>query len=267
VFDSLNHFILGLMDWVAGWLLLLPRDAAVILVAFSTVLLLVLVRRFATDQDLLRRCAADRKRLRDLLRAAKRTRDRDAVARLRATQSQVALKAFAQEWKPMLVSLVPIALLATWCWQRLAYLPPKAGEPVTFTATFPISAAGQLAHLVPEDGLQASPGWIRPLLVDTNRRTAQAAWALVGTRGPHTILLRHGGQTFQHPLLLGERKYQVPLLAHDPAGLRTVVDLQPARLFGLVPGLPVLGLAPWLVAYLLIALVAYPAAKRLLRVY
>lgn len=267
MFDSLNHFILGVMDLVVGWLLVLPRDAAIVLVAVSTALALVLVRKFSTDQELLRRCAADRKRLRELRRAARRARDRAALARLGATQGQVALKAFAQEWKPMLVSLIPIALLATWCWQRLEYLPPKAGEPVTFTATFPISAAGQLAHLAPTEGLQAPQGWIRALIVDTNTATAQATWTLAGTRGLHAVTLRCDNHTYLHPLLLGERKYQVQLLAHDPQGIRTAVGLQPARLFGIVPGLPALGLAPWLVAYLLLAMVAYPGAKRLLRVW
>lgn len=267
MFDSLNHFILGLMDLVVGWLLVLPRDAAIVLVAVSTALVLALVRKFATDQDLLRRCAADRKRLRELRRTARRARDRAALARLGTTQGQVAIKAFAQEWKPLLVSLVPIALLATWCWQRLEFLPPRAGEPVSFTATFPISAAGQLAHLVPADGLQAPRGWIRTLKVDTSTGTSRAAWTLTGTRGLHSVTLRCDGHTFLHPLLLGERKYQVQLLAHEPQGFRTAVGLQPARLFGIVPGLPALGFAPWLVAYLIVALLAYPGAKRLLRVW
>lgn len=244
MFDSLNHFILGVMDLVVGWFLVLPRDAAIVLVAVSTTLVLVLARKFTTEQDLLRRCAADRKRLRELRRAARLARDRAALARLGATQGQVAIKAFAQEWKPMLVSLVPIALLATWCWQRLEYLPPKVGEPVSFTATFPVSAAGQLAHLVPAEGLQAPQGWIRALTVDTNTMSAHATWTLTGTRGLRSVTLRYDNQTFLHPLLLGERKYQTQMLAHDPQGIRTALVLQPARLFGIVPGLPVLRLAP-----------------------
>ncbi len=266
MFDSLNHFILRGMDLVVGWLLLLPRDAAIVLVALSTALVLALARKFTTDQDLLHRCAADRKRLRELRRAARRACDRAALARLGATQGRVAVKAFAQEWKPMLVSLVPIALLATWCWQRLEYLPPRPGEPVSFTATFPISAAGQLAHLVPAEGLQAPQGWIRVLTVNTNTATAQATWTLAGTRGLHSITLRYDGHTYRHPLLLGEREYEVQLLAHAPPGIRTALGLPPARLFGLVPGLPALGLAPWLVAYLLVTVVAYPGAKRLVQV-
>ncbi|MGO9201298.1 MAG: Ig-like domain-containing protein [Limisphaerales bacterium] len=266
MFDSLNHLILGVMDLVVGWLLVLPRDASILLVAVSTALLLAWVRKFTTNQDLLRRCAADRKRLRELRRTARRARDQVALARLRLTQNRVAIRAFSQEWKPMLASLAPIALLATWCWQRLEYLPPKPGEPVTFTASFPISAAGRLAHLVPADGLQAPQGWIQAITADTNTATAHATWTLTGTRGRHSVTLRYHGRTFQHPLLLGEREYQVPLLAHDSPGIRTAFELQPARLFGLVPGLPGLGLAPWLVAYLLVAMVAYPGAKRLLRV-
>lgn len=267
MFDSLNHLILTVMDLVAGWLLFLPRDLAIVLVAFGTALLLALARRFTTNQHLLRRCAADRKRLRELQRDARRTRNRDVLARLRATKGRVAAKAISQEWKPLLVSLLPLALVGAWCWQRIDYLPPKAGEPVTFTATFPSSAAGQLAHLVPADGLQAPQGWIRAITVDTNASTTLASWTITGKRGFHQIALRHGGRTFRHPLLIGERKYEAPFLAHAPQGVRTSVELVPTRLFGIIPGLPALGLAPWLVAYLLLALAAFPAAKRLLRIY
>ena len=37
MFDSLNHFILGVMDWLVGWLLALPRDVAIVLVAIGSV--------------------------------------------------------------------------------------------------------------------------------------------------------------------------------------------------------------------------------------
>jgi uncharacterized membrane protein (DUF106 family) len=266
--DWLNHLVLGGMDGLVGWLLFLPRDATLVVLALLTSLLFVGVRRYATNQDLLRRCAADQRRLRELIRAARRRRDKAELARLRGLRGLVGRKAFAQEGKPLLVLLLPLLLLGTWAWQRLEFLPAKAGAPVTFTATFPISAAGQFAHLVPAPGLQAPEGWIRRLTVtaEAGAATAIASWTVTGERGPHVLTLRHQGQTFLHPLLLGEHRYFAPSLARGD-GVRTTVELRQSRWLGIVPGVPGLGLAPWLVAYLALVLVITPALKRNLRIW
>ena len=156
-----------------------------------------------------------------------------------------------------------LVLLGTWAWQRLEFLPLKAGTPVQFTATFPVSAAGPLVHLVPAPGLRAPAGWIRQLTVTTDAgvATAVAPWTLVGKRGSYTLTSRHQGQTFVHPLLLGEHRYSAPALAHGD-GVHTRVELTQSRWLGIVPGVPPLGLAPWLAAYLALVLVITPALKR-----
>ena len=117
------------MEWIArvldvplGWLLALPRDLAIALVAVGTSLVLTLVRKWTTNQDRLRRAGADVRRLRALLREAKWEKDRGAVRRLRTTLAMVRTIRFRAEGLPLLVSIVPIALLAFWAVQRLDYL-------------------------------------------------------------------------------------------------------------------------------------------------
>jgi uncharacterized membrane protein (DUF106 family) len=265
----LNHLILSVMDCIVGWLLLLPRDATLVLLALLTSLLFLVVRRYWTKQELLRRCAADQRRLRELIRAARRCRDKPALARLRGLRGLIGRKAFAQEGRPLLVLLLPLVLLGTWAWQRLEFLPAQAGMPMTFTATFPLSAAGQFVHLVPAPGLQMPDGWIRQVTVRTEMgvATASASWTLIGERGSYTLTLRHQGRTSLHPLLLGEGKYSTPSVVHGDGDVRTTIDLGLFRWLGMVPGVPQLGLAPWLVAYLALVLVITPVLKRILRVW
>ena len=38
------------------------------------------------------------------------------------------MKASKYELKPLLYSIIPIALLATWAFSRVAYVPPRAGQ-------------------------------------------------------------------------------------------------------------------------------------------
>ena len=163
----LNHLVVGFMDFLLGWLLRFPSDVQLIVVAFGSALLLTLIRCWTTDQGLLQCCRADKAQLRKLLREAKARADRDAVQRHRATLGMIAMKQFRQEGRPLLASLIPIVLLATWAMHRLEFHPLNTGEPFHFTATFPISAVGKIAHLTPADGLTAETGWIQEITADT----------------------------------------------------------------------------------------------------
>ena len=72
----INNLILGLMDCLLGWLLLLPRDVAIIGVAVITSSVMVFPRKWVADQDWLKRCDNDQKRLKQLTREARKKKDK-----------------------------------------------------------------------------------------------------------------------------------------------------------------------------------------------
>src|SRR5256885_5839424 len=82
-----NNLSLAVGDIVLGWLLRLPRDLTLVVVAVFTALLMIGVRYLTTQQDRLRRAAEDTKRLRELVREAKGKRDNGALKRYQATRS------------------------------------------------------------------------------------------------------------------------------------------------------------------------------------
>jgi uncharacterized membrane protein (DUF106 family) len=269
--EALNHFALRVAGFLLGWLLLLPKDLAIVVVALGSASFLMLVRKWVTNQDLLRRCDHDKKCLVKLMREAKRQNDLDALRRYRLTRGQVTLKMLRAEGKPLLVALLPLALFANWAWQRLEFHPPKPNQPIVFTVTLQPSAAGQLVHLVPVEGLQAEDGWMKTSApAATNQSSpAQATWTLraAARETAYPLQVRIGQQTCVHPLLVGQRFYSVPALAQAPPVLASELQLQPVKLFGLLPGLPWLACPPWLIGYLVIVVIAYPLLKRILKVY
>ena len=266
--DALYQAVLSTGDVLLGWLLALPREAAIVAVAAGTATVLTLVRLVATDQDLLRRCREDRRTLKLRLRAA-----RAATGALAAVRQRVALKALRQEALPLLVSILPIALLATWCFARLAYVPPQAGEQIAVVAYYPISAAGQLAHLVPQEGLGADGGWIREIVAATGGAGpyARAEWTVRAEARPqpYDLVVRSDSEEYTHQLLVGQRTYYPPV-RWQKGGSRVnalEVKLRPARPFGILPGVPVLALQPWLVGYLLVTICLVAVLRRVLRIY
>jgi len=266
--DSLNQIVLRIMDALLGWTLAFPRQHVLLALALFTAFVMVLIRKFTSNQELLSRCAADKKTLRALRREAKGRGDKEAVARINLTTNQISVKAMSQEWRPLLFSLLPIIFLTTWMWQRLAFIPAQPNQPCVLRAEFPISASGRLAHLVPDKDVRVEGGWVKPIEVTAglDADSAGAQWTLKGKPGAHVLTVRYGGHSYEHPIVLDGSNYREPVLEHDDHVRRIELVMQPTKLFGVVPGLDALGLAPWMVGYLIVAIVAVPLFKRMLAV-
>jgi hypothetical protein len=275
----LNNAILALADPLLNWLLRLPADVALILVAVGTGAILTFVRPFTTDQDRLRRCDQDKRRLRELMRQAKRQQDREALLRYRSTRNTISMTTLAAEGLPLLVALVPITILGTWCFQRLAFVAPHAGDVVPLTAYFPVSAAGGLAHVVPQEGIRevsqpigsGTERWIQEIVAVTDPQAgpphAVARWQLLAEAraAPYMLEIRYKTGTYTKELLVGQNIYSPPVESYgeDQPVLRAELGLRPVQLCGVVPGIEWLGLPPWLVAYFLLAIPSVSLLKRL----
>lgn len=266
---GLNGLILRTTDAVVGWLLNVPSDVALFALAVIGAAIQTAARRFTTDQDLLRRCNADKKRLRELIGEAKRRGDADAVRRHRATQRMVAAKAGRCETRPLLVSLIPIVFIGIWAFQRMAWHPPRTGEAIAVQAYFPIAAAGQVAHMVPADGLTADEGWIQEIhaVNEDGPPHGMATWHVrAAAPGVYDLTLRRGSRSWVKRIRVGERTYEPPQTFYDDDLLCIETKLNAIKLFGIVPGIRALALPPWLIAYLLVTIPAMSLLKRVLKI-
>jgi len=275
--ETLNNVIVEAMDYVFGWMLLLPRDVMLFAVAILTSAALTFVRIWTTDQDWLGRAAADKKRLGQLLKQAKRDKDKDAKQRHKLMVNMIKIRSLRFEGKPLLVAIVPVALLGTWAFGRIAYVPPQAGETIEVRAYLPTSAIGGRAHIVPVKGLESEGGWTQRVVADTypepqtawermNRKLTDwcgmnpplegvAVWKLKAPQaaGRYRLKIRYAGRTYGKDLLVGSRHYASAL--DIPAGgpVQAIeLAMKPVRLFGFVGDL--LFIPGWILAYLLIAI-------------
>ena len=263
--DLINSVILSITDPVMNWLLFLPRDVAVAIVAVGTAFILTIVRPWTTNQNLLKRCDTDKKRLNELIKEAKKAKDKDAIARHQATVGMIAMKMMKAEGKPLIISLLPVALLAVWCWARIGYYPPEDLKPVELIAYFPASEIGEVVHLMPEEGLRAMK-WIARVEDTPDAIPGQegmAVWKIKGKARkdePYSLKMVCKGKVHEMKFLVGSRKYSPNIKFFKGDGdLITVADvmLKPFWFFGKLH-IPWWGLDyiifPWLLAYLLIAI-------------
>ena len=249
----LYSWMLAAGDFLFGWLLLLPVALLLPAVACLTSFGMVAIRRFATDQELLACCHRDKRILRAALRQDKAAGDRAALLRHRALWNAISIKQLRAEARPLLLALPLLAVLAAWCCERIAFVPPVPGRELTVLLRRPLSAAERLAHLVPQPGVHAEGGWIRSFMPDArDPRASVAAWRITAD-GPadYDLQFRVDGETCAHRLAVGRRFYAPPEQASPDKLLVSRAALEPRRLFGL-PGIPALGLQPWMLAYLLL---------------
>ncbi len=293
--QALNDFIAEAMDYVLGWVLYLPRDVRLFTVAVMTSAVLTFVRLWTTNQEWLRRSAADRKRLAELIKQARRDKDKPARRRYRQTVTLIKFKGLRFEGKPLLAAILPVLLLAMWAFSRLGFEPPAPGEVIEVRMFVPGSAIGEFAHMVSQDGLEAVDGWVQEVVEDEPMKYqgwwdkffnghigsnlpwmasptlgGVAKWQAkaAGDRRRFVLKIRHGGRTYEKELLVGSRKYAPPVEFYDAGAVQAIeLAMRQVRLFGQIGGLDFLFLAPWLVAYLIIAIGFVTVLKRVFRIH
>jgi uncharacterized membrane protein (DUF106 family) len=267
--DLWNNVSLAVGDFLLGWLLFLPRDLTLTIVVIFTALILIAVRQLTTPQDRLRRAAGDGRRLKQLIKEAKRQGDRDAIVRYRSTRSLIGMVKLKAEGWPLLASLLPIALLATWAVYRLEYLPVRQGQRVELVLYTPVTAAGEVVHLVPEDGLKVEGGWVRRIraVTDDGPPHGLAAWDLeAGQERVYKLLLRLNDGTLERDLIVGPRYYALPVVDHG-GDVVSQWKREPWHWLGFVPGIDALGLPAWLIGYVVMVVPITLLLKRALSVY
>jgi len=263
-------------DLLFGWLLVLPRDVAIIALALLTSLILTLLRRWGTNQDLLSRCAADLRCLRRLIREAKSRRDKPEVARMQGVVNLVKLTQLRAEGWVLLMALPPLAFLGAWGVERLDYLPPRVGEEVTFRAYYSLSSVNKLTHLVPPEGFELRSPAVQEVRLDEDASEDRggargvAEWTLMADAPVRAadFVVRHQEHSVAHGVRVDGRVYQPPVQTHgDDLIPSSEVQLRQARFLGMVSGVSTMGLPPWVVAYLLLAILLVYPLRKLMRVW
>lgn len=291
--EMLNDWVVWATDYIFGWVLYLPRDLALFSVAALTSFVMVVVRKWSADQGWLKRADDDAIRLNQLTAIAKKEKDTESVKRYQQTLGLIKMRSMKQEGPPLLWALLPIVLLATWCFSRIAFMPPKAGEWVTVTAHTGTAAIGNIAHLVPAQGVKVKDGWIRPVQDEKVAPAANwwergdewlqqkmgtavkpegaAVWTVSAPANdkPYDLQFVYDGHVYKAPLLVGQKRYESQLVTYGAdCGIQAIeFGLTPLKLFGFLPGISAFALAPWLLGYLVIVVPLALLIKKVLHIY
>lgn len=290
--ETINDFILMLADPLLNWLLVFPLDAVIFIVAILTSAAITFSRKWVTDQEWLKRADDDVKRIKEMIKEAKQRKDKEAIKRHKMTIGLIKMRSMKFELKPLLLAILPILILATWGFGRLGFYPPEPNETVKVKMYIPKSGMGEIAHMLPAEGVDPVSGWVQKPQHDTypepdgiweecTRWCAQKMQMMPPLGGviiwrvkapendePYELNMVYDGETYTKELLVGQRTYGKQMAFY---GLNEPVQaiefaLKRFKLFGVIGGFGP-WFPPWMVAYLIIACIFVPVLKKTFKIY
>ncbi|PCJ57372.1 MAG: hypothetical protein COA79_16015 [Planctomycetota bacterium] len=291
IFNWLNNALLAISDPFLSWLLNLPRDVALVIIAVATSFIMTIVRKWSTNQDLLKRCDDDKKRLKVLIKTAKENKDKEAIKRYRSSLGMIGGKCMMAEFKPLIWVIIPIAILGTWAFNRMGFFAPKAGENIQITGYFPVADCGDLVFLMPEEGIEVvssekdskltePSSWIKEIKLQELTKEQKEArlkpdgvanWNIKAKAAdkPYKLKIRHNDKTYEMDYLVGEKKYSMNFNVFSDTEMvpSAEIKLREYKPFDIVPGIESMMCPPWLVGYMIIAVLMVFVMKPALKIH
>jgi uncharacterized membrane protein (DUF106 family) len=144
-------FLNPFFDVVFGWLLVIPPFWSIMLLSLLVSLIIVVITKFTTDQDLMKRLKGESKELQKQMKTLK-----DHPEKLMAVQKQqmeMSMKMMRQSFRPMIWTLIPILLIFGWMQDRLAYEPIMPGQEFSVKLQFEKGVGKLLINATAPEGI------------------------------------------------------------------------------------------------------------------
>ncbi|MEK6921279.1 MAG: EMC3/TMCO1 family protein, partial [Nanoarchaeota archaeon] len=133
---------------VLNFLLNIHPIILVIAVGILFSVIMVVLTKYTTDQDLLKRLREEMKELQAEMKMLKDNPGKGGEVNKRMMEAN--MKMMMQSWKPMIFSMIPAILILGWFNSNIAYEPLVIGEEFSVELEFYESITGTIAPTTPE---------------------------------------------------------------------------------------------------------------------
>jgi len=260
-----------IMDPVLRPILSLNPLFAIMLISFLIALLIVLIYRKFTDQELMKRL---KKEIKEYQTEMKKLKDKPKkMMEMQKKAMETNTKYMMHSFKPTLITFLPIILIFGWLNANMAYYPLIEDTQFSITAEFEEGTAG-LITLKSPDGVNILGGAQKDIL------NSKAEWVLTGEAGDYSVSYEFGDQIFDHSLIIAQnskdRRYAKPQLRPADFNLKDtqlkeiVVSnkkVKPLQQIPLIKSIPWIGNFGWLGTYILFSILFSITLRRILKVY
>jgi hypothetical protein len=199
-----------LCDALLGWTALLGTVGAVTAVGILSGIVIILIQKYGSNQDLLGRCREDLKELKRRLKDAKKAGDKETLKRLSGLSGRIGAKYMGRSLLPALWTVPLITVVGLWTGARMAFQPVRPGDVVEMVAHFE-DGAGGFAHVLAGNPLSVEGPAIAAIEVPKDGRGRQALWKVrAAGEGESSLRVRHSDRTYEVALPVKARGGRPP---------------------------------------------------------
>lgn len=201
--DFLNPFF----DLIFGWLLPLPPFWSILILSFLMSLIIVVITKYTTKQDLMKHLKEESKALQKQMRELKDQPEKMVEVQKRHMESS--MKYMRESFRPLLWTFIPIIIIFGWMSAHLAYEPIMPGQEFSVRLQFEKGFSGTVNATAPE-GIMLTSDSSKPVSDGSAIFTFKADRP--GMYSAPGLEFSVNGKTYTKDLLVtNERKYVTPL--------------------------------------------------------
>tara|TARA_Y100000310_G_scaffold253220_1_gene260055 strand:+ start:1937 stop:2683 length:747 start_codon:yes stop_codon:yes gene_type:complete len=192
----------NVLDPIFSPLLNLPTLWAVIILSFFISLIITLIYKYVTDQNLMKQLKEEMKEFQKQIKELKK--EPEKAMQVQKQSMKTNMKYMTLSMKSTLYSFIPIILIFGWMSANFAYDPILPGQEFTTTVTFKEGIQGKVELSIPP-GITIN-GQAKKDIVDN-----EAKWLLSGERGEYLLEYIFNGKKHGKELLIAEKQYKTPI--------------------------------------------------------
>ena len=263
----------AIVDPILSPLLKLNPLLGIAIISFILTLLITLIHKFVTNQEVMKGLKKDMKDHQDEMK-----KHRDNPKKVMEIQKKVMeknMEFMKHSFKPMIFTFIPIIIIFGWLNANMAYYPIMPDQEFDVRLTFDMEGLGKnisLVSVIPEDQLEIINGATQTVEKNKTKKflgekwVGIANWKLKGPEGVYTLVYSFddNARAYEKELIITkERKYSLPeKRINDESSLESIKimnePIRPLNLFGWKVG--------WLGAYIIFSMVFSMTIRKVLKV-
>ncbi len=259
----------SLLNPVFAPLLKISPLFAIVIISFIITLLITLIHKFTTNQEVMKGLKKDMKDHQDEMKKHKENPKK--VMEIQKQVMQKNMEFMKHSFKPMIYTFIPIIIIFGWLNANMAYYPIMPNQEFDVTLTFDLEGLGKsisLVSVIPEDQLEIING-AKQTIEQNKTKTlfsekwiGTANWKLKGPEGLYTLVYSFDddARAYEKDLIITtERKYAVPeKRISDGSSLKSIKIMnEPIR--------PLFNLG-WIWTYIIFSLIFSMVLRKVLNV-
>jgi len=241
----------------------------IIIISFILTLMITLIHKFATNQEIMKGLKDDMKAHQDEMKNHKNNPKK--VMEIQKQVMQKNMEFMKHSFKPMIFTFIPIIIIFGWLNANMAYYPIMPDQEFDITLTFDLEGLDKnmsLVSVIPEGQLEIINGATQT--VERNKTktffsekwVGVANWKLKGPEGTYTLVYSFDddARAYEKDLIISEeRKYAIPeKRINDGSSLKSIK-------IGNEPIKPLFGLG-WIWTYIIFSIIFSMTIRKVLKV-